>query len=398
VIHFIVAAAFALSPAQRSSVDAIVERVLRERHISGLSLAIAREGKPLYSRGYGVRGGGDRRPPDAYTVYRVGSIAKQFAAALIMQDVAAGRVALGAPLRTYLPSTGANVAAVTVAQLLGQTSGIATEGPATLAFDPGTGWLYSNANYALLGTVLENVDGTAYATLLQRRIAGPLALRSTACAPSPFAGNVAYGKWRDDIPCAAAGLVSNAADLVRWLDDLRSGRVMPPDALRAMTTSGRLNSGLPTHYGFGFFLPDWFGYRVAEHPGYVDGFSSQDALVLDDGLEIALLTNAGTIDLAPLTQSLIAIVDAPRDRNLVAKPGIAPQNENQGITAAVRDYVSAHYASLGSLQSLEFIERSTIAGFIYDKYRLTFPTGQWWATVGYRDNAAIASFSLTPVE
>lgn len=394
-------------------IDAIVERVMRERHVAGLSLGIARRGTPMYLRGYGLRDPSDRLPADGYTIYPIGSIAKQFAAALVMHEVTAGRIALTNPVRSYVPAVSERLAAVTIAQALGQTSGVAPAGDATsaeLAFDPGTAWSYSNANYALLGMVLESVTGRTYAALLHDRIAVSLSLRSTGCTVPAFARNVARGySWSDgwapvatglgasDDECSTAGLVSNAADLLRWLDGLRAAQIVSAPALAAMTASGKLRNGISTHYGYGFFISNWFGYAVAQHPGYVGGFSSQDALVLDDGLEIAVLTNADAVDLTPLTKSLVAIVNPPRDRNLWATAAQAPENENPRVTAALQKAVgSPAYASLGPLRSAEFIERSTVRGTTYDTYRLTFDAGQWWATVAYRHDESIDSLSLAP--
>ena len=103
-MHLIVAALLALSAGQRLHVDAVVERVMRDDRVAGLSLGIARRGNLLlYLRGYGLRVmylAGCR--PTGYTIYRIGSITKQFMAALAMQQVAAGRVALDAPAGRYL--------------------------------------------------------------------------------------------------------------------------------------------------------------------------------------------------------------------------------------------------------------------------------------------------------
>ena len=298
-MHLLLAGALLLANAQRAHIDAVVREVMRERHVAGLSLGIARDGRRLYLRGYGLRDPNERLAADGYTMYSAGSIAKQFTAALVLQQVAAGRIALDAPAGRYLAVPAGASRRVSIAQLLGQTGGIvgASDG-ATLGFDPGTAWQYDNLNYDLLGTVLQTVTGAAYPVLLRDRIAGPLSLSSTGCGPSRFAENVARGyAWRagwSEQPapvasapgCAAAGLVSNAADLLRWLEALRTGGVVSTASMTAMTTSGKLANGIPTHYGFGFFITDWFGYAVAEHPGYVAGFSSDDALVLQDGLRL----------------------------------------------------------------------------------------------------------------
>lgn len=423
-MHLLLAALLTLPPGVRSAVDATVVRVMAERHVAGLSLGIARAGTTLYVRGYGLRDVGGRLAARGDTPYPVGSIAKQFVAALILQDAAAGTIALDAPLSRYLPA--ASTDAATVAQVLGQTGGIAADAGdlrapgqtlveaiagAPPAAAPGTAWTYSNANYVLLEAALERVDGVGFADLLRRRIVEPLGLGSTGYGiPAGGVAALGYawdGGWHavapsgvaDDRTRLAGGMYSSVPDLLRWLDALRSGRVVTPNRFVAMTSSGKLSGGIPTNYGFGFFIADWFGYRVAEHPGYVDGFSAQDALVLDDGLEVAVLANGTAVDLTPLTMSLVAAIDRPRDANLAALPSQPPQNENLAITADVKALVETPgFAALGALQSIEFVERSLAGGTTYDKYRLTFSTGQWWVTVGYRENGPIEALTLSPVQ
>jgi D-alanyl-D-alanine carboxypeptidase len=414
-VHLLFAVALTLSQLQRNKIDAIVEQVMHVRHIAGLSVGVARKGERLYLRGYGLRDVGRSLPADGYTIYSVGSIAKQFTAALVLQEVAGGRIALDSPVRHYLSTIGTDAGIVTTAQLLNQTSGISSQSNAAgaeLSFTPGSAWLYSNANYALLGMILQKISGAQFAMLLYDRITRPFALPSTACSQSPFARNVALGydwngAWGEvrpsshpeaDRSCSAVGLISNAADLLTWLEGLRATRIVSASAFSSMTHSGKLPDGVPTYYASGFFTPDWFGYRVAEHPGYTDGFSSQDALVLEDGLEVAVLTNAQTVDLSPLTESIVAILDPAKDLLTGGVPGAA-QNEDRRVSAALQALLqTAGFARYGEFRSLEFIGRAVVRSVTYDRYRVTFSTGQWWAMVGYRANDAIESLSLTPIE
>lgn len=385
---------------------------MRDRHIRGLSLGVARGDAPLYLRGYGVRDVRRRLPADSYTIYRIGSISKQFTAALAMQEVAAGRIALAAPVSRYLASAPSATGRVTVEQLLDQTSGIATDaaGPdEPLVAEPGTLWTYSNVNYHVLDAILERIGGATVPALLRARIVEPLGLTSTGTGIPPFATNVAHGYvwksgWSEVTPSAERALlggpmVSNAPDLLRWLAALRAGRVVSSDAFAAMTVSTTLLDATPTNYGFGFFVGDWFGHAVVEHPGYVDGFSAEDALLLDDGLAIAILTNADSVDLTPLAKSVVAILERPRDTNLLGQLSRPPQNENLQITSDLKAIVlTPGFASLGRLISIEFIERTLAGGTSHDKYRLTFSSGPWWVTIAYRERGPIEALTFSPVE
>lgn len=335
-----------------------------------------------YLRGYGLRDVSRDLPADGFTVYRAGSIAKQFTAALVLRAVEEGRMQMRS-----------------VEHLLTQTSG------------DSVAWHYDNANYTQLGSMLEAVSGRPFTNLLRERITLPLGLESTGCRFPPYAGNVARGygwngswtalQFGDDAPCSSAGLTANAPDLLAWLEALRSGRIVSAASFAAMTTSAKLRSGIPANYGYGFFIADWFGYAVAEHSGNVPGYSALDAVVLRDGLEIAVLTNADAVDLTPLAKSVAAILDPPLDRNLAATVGAPPQNENPRVTDALRALLQTPgFASYGTLAALEFVERSTSDATTYDKYRATFSTGQWWAEVGYRagdTGDTIVSLSISPV-
>jgi D-alanyl-D-alanine carboxypeptidase len=441
------ATTIALSPPAASRIDEVVHAVMQEQHIAGLSLGVARRGRLLFLQGYGYRNVPRHAAADGYTIYRIGSITKQFTAALVLDDATHGQIALDAPIGAYVGGLSPTDAAVTVQQLLAQTSGIPsfTDPGATLesalaaplAFAPGTAWQYSNTNYVLLGKALAGVAQRPYAQLLERTIVAPLSLVSTSFS-LPVAENVAEGYHWDgdgfgavepsvlDTPeylAGAGAMSSNVPDLLRWLEELRNGRVPGAVGFQEMTTSRRLASGARTGYGYGFFVHDWYGLTVAEHSGILDGFSGDDAIVLDDALEVAILTNADRVDVVPLTKSIVAIVDGPKDANLYASEPRPAENENPRITALVREVFEqiqrgtidrtlltpAYAASLsdtelradarllgdcGSLGLVEFIERTHNEDLTSEKYRLTCGAERFWMTLGLTDDNRIGSLRI----
>jgi D-alanyl-D-alanine carboxypeptidase len=423
VLQLALAVTVALSSRQTQQVDAIVRTVMEQERISALSAGIARDGKVLFLRGFGKRDAGGRLA-DGYTVYPVGSITKQFTAALVMQEVGAGKLALDAPLQRYLPAIAPPDGDATIAQLLGQTSGIPsytdhprpqllqfasmqpspeqmweTVAAQTPAFTAGTSWQYSNSNYLLLGIVLQEVTGMNYPALLRERISSPLGLPSTAYGIPPFAQNVAMPSAATDagiydLAYSAGAMASNVPDLLAWLNDLRTGTVVAPQLFELMSRSGILSDGQPTHYGFGFFVDDWYGYRVISHGGNTIGFSSEDALVLDDGLELAILSNGDRVDLSPLAKSIVAIVDRPKDANLYADRPRPPENENPAVTKLVRATFEQRMHSTATL--IEFIERWSAAGITYEKYRVTSNDEQYWMTLGIALDGSLDSVNLVP--
>jgi D-alanyl-D-alanine carboxypeptidase len=414
----LLAASLALTPAQSAKIDAVVAQVMHASHIPGLSLGVARKGHAVFLRGYGSRVCGANAAANSYTVYRIGSITKQFTAALVLQEAQSNALPLGA-----------KVAGITIAQLLSQTSGLVsyTDPGQTLdsalstppQFTPGTQWQYSNSNYYLLGTALQSATKTNFATLLTSRITSPLKLASTSFAP-PLAQNVAQGctwdgaSWQaapvgpNDAPAlafSASAMSSNVPDLLTWLWNLYDGAIVSPDSFEKMTTSWTLADGSPTHYGFGFFTDSWYGLRIAQHTGYIDGFSADDGIVLDDGMAFAILSNADRVDLLPLAKSIVEIVGPVKNPALVAAlshPGIF---EDPAVTALAKQVVaqlsddridrtlltpsfddrlsesSVHaYATmlqpLGALEQTLFNDSSTIGAVTSEVYTLVFEHGK----------------------
>lgn len=418
------AASVALSPMQEQRIDAIVRRVMREDHIPGLSLGIARHGRVLLLRGYGVANRETHRASSGDTIYAIGSLTKQFTAALTLQQIARGTLTLDH-----------RIDGVTVRQLLAQTSGLATYTTpgATIEsvlqeppqFTPGTRWAYSNTNYYVLGTMLERAAHVSFADLLARDITTPLDLNETTLG-APAGDNAATGyEWDDGayiaIPSddsnerlafSAAGMSSSARDILNWLDALERGAVLSPPAFWAMTNSATLSNGVPTHYGYGFYVRNWYGWRTVEHPGSVDGFSADDALVVDDGLEIVALANTSDAWLLPLTKSIVALLEPARDSALVVHLNAPPVNENPRVTSQVRAIVlgiqngTLERAQLsrslnrtldaaqlragerllrdvGPPRLIEFVEQTVRHGVAYERYRVTFSVKQFWVTVSY---------------
>ncbi len=434
----LLAASLALTPAQSMNIDAVVAEVMRASHIPGLSLGIARKGRPVFLRGYGTRACSANTPADGYTVYRIGSITKQFTAALVMQEVDRGALPLNA-----------EVAGITIAQLLSQTSGLVSYSDpgqtldsalnAPLQFTPGTQWQYSNSNYYLLGTALQSVTQTSFANLLAGRITGPLNLTSTTFAP-PLAQNVAQGcawdgaSWQaapeypNDTPAlafSAGAMSSNVPDLLAWLWNLNDGNVVSPHSFEQMTTPRTLPDGTSTGYGFGFFTDTWYGLRIAHHSGYIDGFSADDGLVLDDGTAFAVLTNADRVDLEPLARSVIEIVETLKNPGLVADFSHPGEFEDPAVTALVKDVVAqlrdrqidrelltpsfdarltesdvGAYAELlqplGILQQTLFNESTTTGSVTRDVYTLVFEHGKLTMTLDLR-GGKLDALVLEPV-
>jgi len=283
---------------------------------------------PAYAPWSGAAGWGDTeanvamRPHDKF---RAGSILKPFVAAVVLQHVEAGTLALEQTLPELLPQdvteSIANADRITLRMLLNHTSGIpewltaevlqrivtepthtftageyldiAAELPAS--FEPGTSWSYSNTNYTVLGLVIEQATEQDWRVQIRERIIQPLGLDDTSL-PEPgdtsIEGDYAHGYQAiagdvidftnvDPSMAGAAGghaLVTTAEDLGRFLDALLAGGLFSEEAtLTEMMTMVEAmdESGLPHRYGLGiasYTLPD--GTEVIGHGGGTAGYST----------------------------------------------------------------------------------------------------------------------------
>src|SRR4051794_7347391 len=183
------------SPATDAEIADFVAGQFRDVGVPGGAVAIVRDGRVSTSTGFGVADS-TGRPVTATTPFVIGSVSKPITATAVLQLVDAGRVDLDAPVRRYLPEFGladpAASATITMRELLDQTSGIPTSagerpltGPVTdleqqvraLATvspsrRPGTAYAYSNANYLVLGLVIERVSGEPYARYVDEHVFG----------------------------------------------------------------------------------------------------------------------------------------------------------------------------------------------------------------------------------
>jgi CubicO group peptidase (beta-lactamase class C family) len=323
-----------------ADLDALVETAMAAQQVPGTSVAIVKNGELILARGYGLADVENQVPATEHTVYRIGSVTKQFAAASLLQLVDQGLVELDEPASTYLPDYPWGKFKTTVRQLLDHTSGIKgyTEMPefwkqgrndlshqemidlmssAPLEFEPGDRFQYSNSAYYLVGLIVEKVTGESWADYVEDELFEPLGMRSShylyndPIVPNRAEGyRLVEGELKNDdplsmyLPYAAGALGSSVSDLMRWLRALTTGEVMSEQSFKAMTTSGKLNDGSEHGYGLGLFVGELDGHRMIEHAGGINGFLSQVAWLPEDDLMIAVLCNSTDSSPGALTASL----------------------------------------------------------------------------------------------
>ena len=325
-------------------IDALVADSMEATQTPGSSVAIQYGGELILARGYGLADVENNVPATEHTVYRIGSVTKQFTAAAVMKLVEEGKVALDDPMTKYFPDYPVGEFHITVGQLLDHTSGIKgyTEMPTfweqgrldlsheqmielfsaePFEFEPGDRYQYSNSGYYLAGLLIEKVSGNTYAEFLGDTFFRPLGMReSHYLYNDPIVPNRAEGYRVEDgvvlndeplsmlLPFSAGSLGSSVLDLVRWTTALGTGDVVAPDSLKAMTTRRRLPGGEEIGYALGLQVGEMAGHRKISHGGGINGFLSQLSWYPEDELVVAVLSNSTSAEPAALEARIARVV------------------------------------------------------------------------------------------
>jgi CubicO group peptidase (beta-lactamase class C family) len=317
--------------AQQDVVEDYVQAEMQRQKIPGLSLLIARDGKIVLAKGYGLSNVELQVPVKPETVFQSGSVGKQFTATAVMMLVEEGKVKLDEPITDYLKDAPATWKQVTIRELLSHTAGFGdypekfdfrkdlTEADELkivegipLAFTPGTKWSYSNLGYLTLGVLIHQVTGEFYGDFLQQRIFGPLGMSTTriiseadivlnrAAGYRLVKGQLKNQEWvSPTINTTADGsLYFSILDLAKWDAALYTEKLLKHSSFAqiwtvAKLTNGQANSG---QYGFGWFIETKGGHRVLDHGGAWQGFETHISRYVDDKVTVVVLTNLADAD------------------------------------------------------------------------------------------------------
>jgi D-alanyl-D-alanine carboxypeptidase len=307
----------------------------------GAAVIVTDHGTTIYSGARGLADVEARTPITPRTVFRIGSITKQFTASVILQLAAEGKLSLDDPLSRFLPDYPQPGASATVRQLLNHTSGIQpytgipgfmveanTNRPYTTdeliavfrdqpaLYRPGERYQYNNSGYVLLGAIIERVTGRPWHEAIEQRIARPLGLTTIRYgvgeAEMPLmargysagpAGVRPANRIHMSVPHAAGALLGSVEDLARWGQALHHGRVVGAEDYARMVARTALPDGSTVPYGLGLSNATVRGRRAIEHTGGIFGFSTDSIYFPDEDLYIAVFTNSD----APTTPPSLAL-------------------------------------------------------------------------------------------
>ncbi|HUQ84064.1 MAG TPA: serine hydrolase domain-containing protein [Gemmatimonadaceae bacterium] len=321
--------------------DSLADAAVRSGNVAALSIAVVRGSDTVVMKGYGLANVENDVAATAQTVYRIGSVTKQFTSVTIMRLVEQGKLSLDDDVTKYVPTAPTQGRRILVRHLLNHTSGIPSYtdvGPEfgrksrldlpqdsllaivrndSLQFDPGTHFYYNNTGYFLLGMIIEKVTGKPYGEYLRDSLFVPNGLASTIyCSNGPIIKRRASGYDRGrnglvntdylsmDLPYAAGSLCSTIGDLTKWTALLHSGKLVKASSFAAMTTPVKLTSGRAMSYGFGLSADTLGSHRRIHHGGGINGFISELAYYPNDSLTIVVLANTSPAPSSELADAL----------------------------------------------------------------------------------------------
>ena len=320
------ATAAAQSTAQSTQVDEYVRAEMGKQRIPGLTLAVVKDGKIIKAEGYGLANAEHKIPARPETVFKIGSVSKQFIAVGVLLLAQDGKLSLGDPVKKHFPDAPETWSGITIRHLLLHTSGLPREGPgfdalkiqadadviksaynSPLIFATGTKWEYCNLGYFMLAEIIQRVSGQPWGDFLAARVFRPLEMSATrTTTPVEVIPNRADGYvWRNDRLQNAdeyralrpsGAFISTVLDLAKWDAALYGDQILKA-ALReemwkpAAETNRKLSDGTTDSYGYGWFIGKLEGHRQVFHGGSLPGFRAHLARFVDDRLTIIVLTN-----------------------------------------------------------------------------------------------------------
>lgn len=308
----------------------------------GAAVTVSQKGKILYQGAAGRANIELNVDLTKDSVFRLGSITKQFTAAAIMMLQEQNKLNIKDNIHKFVPDFPTEGNQVTIENLLTHTSGIANytededlfqkeiQVPTDLdlmlvrfakhpmALKTGEAMRYSNTGYVLLGKIIEVASGQSYTDFIEQRIFKKLDMKSSRYGGFQIIPNRASGydmnpegvvntshidmTW----PHAAGSLLSTVGDLDIWFKALRSGKLISKESYQKMITPFKLNDGSMSNYGFGLGMGKLNKYDSISHSGGIPGFVTNAVYLPEEDLYVAVLINLSSGNPGLISNLLVA--------------------------------------------------------------------------------------------
>ena len=325
---------------QSSSINNFIDSFVKKNNFNGTVL-IQKKLKIIYQKSFGLANFQFKIPNKIGTKYKIASITKLFTSVLIMQLYEKGNLDINKTIKNYLPDyKGEGSGKVTIHQLLNHTSGMVNidtvksmesalkngipvyqipyttdellskycSGP--LINEPGKVFDYNNADYIILGKIIEKICNKTYEQVLKENILQPLEMKNSGLL---YQQNIIDDLadtyfYRDDIKklvpdlpvyienwYAAGSMYSTTNDLLKFSNALFGLKLIKKETLEKLTKPGLDNYG----YGIWSYQSELNNkkYNVVKRPGQIMGIQSMLFHFLDEDITIIILSNTGTTSL-----------------------------------------------------------------------------------------------------
>jgi CubicO group peptidase (beta-lactamase class C family) len=328
---FISCTLYAQKPAEdpAKAIDQYLSEIFKPNE-PGATVLVIKDGKTVIRKGYGLANIESNTTNTPETIFRIGSVTKQFTSTAILKLAEQGKLSLQDDIKKYLPDYPTQKK-VTIEHLLTHTSGIksytslpdamTTEAKAKeisvngminvfkdqpVDFNPGDSYLYNNSGYFLLGAIIEKVSGMPWGEYLKKNFFTPLKMTNTFCYdPKLTAQATGYQKTSANefgvadyvhptVPYSAGAIFSTVDDLWKWEKAIFDFKVVKKEWLEKAWTPLTLNNGKKESYGYGWQLGKIGEDKVIGHGGGIDGFVCFELYVPSTKLFVTILLNTNS--------------------------------------------------------------------------------------------------------
>jgi CubicO group peptidase (beta-lactamase class C family) len=317
--------------AQQDSIDVFITNQMKQQGIIGLSIGIVKNGKAIKAKGYGQANIELNIPASERTVYKIGSVSKQFIGAGIMKLVQEGKLKVSDPITKFIKDAPAKWDSITIRHLLNHTSGLPLDPPDfdgtkvqtdsiyiktaftdSLDFPTGSKYEYSNFGYFILADIIRITSHLSFSEYMKKYIfdeCGLINTRTTsleAIIPNRAAGYIKNASDSilnapDNIALRPSGaFLSNINDLLKWEMDMQNNKLLTQKSWNQMwddTIKTPLTMDNEViYYAYGWMTNKINGKQFVHHGGSLPGFKSVYFRYIEDKTAIIILTNSDTAD------------------------------------------------------------------------------------------------------
>jgi CubicO group peptidase (beta-lactamase class C family) len=351
----------------------------------GAAVAVSKDGKIVFEKGYGSAELEYKIPITPATVFHIASVSKQFTAFAILLLEKEGKLTMNDDIRKYIPEVPDFGKVITLNHLVHHTSGLRDQWELLamagwrlddnistaqilrlvsrqkeLNFNPGEKEMYCNTGFTLLAEVVARVSGMSFPDFTRTRIFEPLKMTHTLFYDNceKLVTNRAYSFYADSTgykksnlnysTVGATSLFTTAPDLCLWAMNFENP-VVGKDIIDKMSERGVLNNGDTIDYAMGQMIGRYKGLKVFAHGGADAGYRSQLYRVPEEHFSVNVLSNLASFSPWSLGNKIIDIYLKDKEVNDPPKATTANPKSDTG-TIKPDPAILARYSGKYELQ------------------------------------------------